>query len=59
MTVMPVKPQPLTIPAQSTPPQTPVQTSVKGGDDHDGDDAGGATKSSPTAHVGGLVDKDA
>ena len=55
MAVTPVKPQPQTIPIQSTQPQAPV----KGGNDHDGDDAVGASKSSPTAHVGGLVDKDA
>ena len=53
MSVTPVKPTPQTVPAQSVQPQP-----VKRDNDHDGDD-GGAAKSSPSKHVGGLVDKDA
>ena len=53
MSVAPVKPPPQATPVQPTQPQP-----VKRDNDHDGDE-GGAAKSSPPRHVGGLVDKDA
>ena len=52
MTVTPVKP------AQAVPAQLVQPQPVKRDNDYDGDD-GGAAKSSPAKHVGGLVDKDA
>jgi len=46
-------------PVTQTQAPQPAPAPVQGDHDGDADDTAGAAKSSPQAHVGGLVDRDA